>query len=112
MAPAQATGDPHDSLLSRVFARPSSTLGRVSAVALLVSVLLVIVNSAAVMPFTEAREGLSGVQWVVNAIIGGVLLAAGLVGLAAVVFRQERSWAVLLAIVLAAIALWLNLAGS
>ena len=112
MTHAQATGDRHDSLLSRVFALPSSRLGWISAVTLLVSVLLVVVNNVAVMPFTETRENLSGVQWAVNAIVGSVLLGAGLAGLAAVVWKQERSWAVLLAVVLAALVLSLNLAGG
>lgn len=79
---------------------PSTRIGRWSAVLLLVSLVLVVLNSALIMPTTESRAGLGTVQTVINVVIGSCVLAAGVCGLVALFIKRERSWTVFAASVL------------
>lgn len=78
---------------------PSSPMGRTAGWLLLVGVVLAVLNTVAILPFTERRTGLDALKGLVNAVAGGCLVAAGVGGVAAVVGRRERSWVLLLAIV-------------
>lgn len=62
--------------------------------------MLAVLNTVAILPFTESRSGLEALQGVVNALAGGCLVAAGVGGVAAVVGRRDRSWVLAVAIVL------------
>jgi cytochrome bd-type quinol oxidase subunit 2 len=95
------------------FALPSTSMGRVSLNLLLAGVVAVVVNNVAVMPFTEGRQpALDSVQWVVNTVVASIVLVAGAAGAWALVRQHERSWLVVLAVVLALLVLALNIAGG
>jgi uncharacterized membrane protein (UPF0136 family) len=56
-----------------------------------------------ILPFTELRTGLDAAQSAVNALAGGSLVAAGVGAVAAMLGRRERSWVLLLAILVLAV---------
>lgn len=78
---------------------PSSRLGRVAGWLLLLGVILVVLNTAVILPITESRSGLDAWQAVVNLLVGGCVVAAGAFGLVAMVFRRDRSWTLVVSIV-------------
>ena len=78
---------------------PSSRLGRVAGWLLLLGVILVVLNTAVILPFTESRSGLDAWQLAVNLLVGGCVVAAGACGLAAMIFRRDRSWTLVVSIV-------------
>jgi uncharacterized membrane protein len=74
---------------------PSSRLGRVSGWLLLLGVILVALNTVVILPFSQRRPGLDAWQAVVNLVVGGCVVAAGVSGVVAVVVRRDRSWTLL-----------------
>ncbi len=71
---------------------PSTGAGKWSARLLVLSLVLVLLNSLVMMPYTEARTGLQPVQNVSNLLVGLCVVSSGVSGLFAVVARGERSW--------------------
>lgn len=95
---------------ARFFARPSTQVGRWSAWLLIVSIVLIVLNSAVVMPATESASGLESVQRVINLGVFLCLAAAGAAGATGIVAKRERSWVAFVAFGLFALGLLLNLA--
>ena len=79
---------------------PSTSVGRWSAGLLLLSVVLVLLNNLVVMPFTEQRTGLETPQSIFNLAVFLFVAGAGLSGVFALLAKRERSWAVILAVIL------------
>jgi MFS family permease len=89
----QETQGPEPSLTSRVFSRPSSTLGWVAAAAMVASIVgVILINAAA----GQGTEGEHAWQRVVFVAVVLCLPASWILGLVAVFRRRERSWLVLL----------------
>lgn len=84
--------------VSGFLALPTTRIGKSSGYLLLLGVILVVLNSAIVMPATEGRAGLQAAQTVANAVVGLCVMAAGVCGLAAVLRKGERSWVLFLSI--------------
>lgn len=82
---------------------PSTRIGRWSGYLLLLGIVLVVLNSAVVMPFTESKAGLGTAQMVVNMAVGSCVVAAGVLGLLALLAKRERSWTLFLSIVILAL---------
>lgn len=70
-----------------------------------------VLNSAVVMPYTEARTGLDAVQNLSNALVGLLVVSSGIIGSYAVVARRERSWVIWVAILVLAVVLVLMMLG-
>jgi hypothetical protein len=94
---------------SGFFSLPSSGLGKWSAWLLVASLVLVLINNLAVMPWTEQTGGLDLAQSAVNLTVVACIAAAGLTGLVAVISKHERSAAVFSSILLLAFALAMNI---
>lgn len=88
---------------------PRTRLGRWSARLLLLSFLLILLNSAAIMPFTEQRGGLDLLQTVFNVAVGLSLVSAGICGAVAWITKAERSWVVVLSMLLLVVLLGMML---
>lgn len=93
-------GSAKPKLAATLFSLPSSRLGKWSASLLGVSLLLVVLNVAVVQPATERRVELETIQTIYNILVGLCVVAAGGSGLFALVAKRERSWIVLLAVLL------------
>lgn len=89
---------------------PSTNIGTWSAGLVLLSLVMILLNNLVAMPVTEQRTSLELAQRVLNLTVFLGVAVAGVTGLFAVVMKRERSWAVLVAIVLFIVALGLNLA--
>ena len=89
---------------------PSTPLGRGSAWLLAVSIILVLVNNLALMPWTERVGSLDVAQSAFSLTVFLCSVAAGATGLVAVISKRERSGIVFLAILLLAFALAMNVA--
>lgn len=89
---------------------PSTRAGAWSARLLVVSLALILLNTLVVMPHTEQRAGLELAQHVFNLAVFMCVAGAGVTGLFALVMRRERSWVVLVAVLLFILALGFNLA--
>lgn len=105
-APGPVTPKPLPGFLSL----PSTGLGKWSAWLLVASFVLILLNNAVVMPWTERAGDLDLVQGAVNLTAFLVVAAAGLTGLVAASWKRERSAVVFLSILLLAFALAMNLA--
>jgi magnesium-transporting ATPase (P-type) len=89
----RGTQESEPSLTSRVFSRPSSTLGWVAVVAMVASIAgVILINAAA----AEGTEGEHAWQRVVVVAVVLCLPASWILALVAVFRRGERSWLVLL----------------
>jgi hypothetical protein len=84
-------------LISRIFSRPSSALGRAAAASMAGSIGLVILLN---LTAEQGSDDVSGPQRVIFAGLVLCLFASGVLGLIAVFRRRERSWVVLLPAVL------------
>lgn len=104
-APGLATPNPS----SGFFSLPSTGLGKWSAWLLVASLVLVLMNNLAVMPWTEQAGGLDLAQSVFNLTVFASIAAAGLTGLVAVISKHERSAVVFLSILLLVFALAMNI---
>lgn len=77
---------------------PTTRVGRIAAILFAVALAAIVLNAAAIMPFTESRTDMDSVQQVVNLAVALSLLAAGLAGSWAIIRDRERSWVVWLAV--------------
>ncbi|MHB9003652.1 MAG: hypothetical protein ACYC6C_06250 [Coriobacteriia bacterium] len=84
---------------------PISSSGRLAAILLAVALAVIVLNAAVIMPFTESRTDMDGVQQVVNIAVALTLLVSGIVGSWAVIRDRERSWVVWLAVALTLVVL-------
>ena len=91
---------------------PSSRIGIWSAGLLATSLVLIVLNSAVVMPWTEQTSGLDAAQRTFNFGVFVVLAAAGFTGVVAVISKHERSVVLFLSILLLVHALVMNAAES
>ncbi|MDH4139938.1 MAG: hypothetical protein OEV43_05140 [Coriobacteriia bacterium] len=82
---------------------PSTSVGKWSARLLLLSLVLALLNSFVVMPVTEQRTSLELAQAVFNFAAWLCVASAGTSGLFALVVKRERSWAVVLSVVILAL---------
>ena len=85
---------------SRLFSLPSTRVGKWSSALLAISFVLVVLNTAVVQPITEARVGLHAAQSIYNVVVGLFVVGSGISGLYAVVLKRERSWTVILAVLI------------
>ncbi len=95
---------------SGFFSLPSTGLGKWSARLLVASAVLILLNNAVTMPWTERAGDLDLAQRTFNLTAFLVVAAAGLTGLVAAISKRERSAVVFLSILLLAFALAMNLA--
>lgn len=79
---------------------PSTSIGKWSASLLILSLVLMLVNTFVVLPVTEQRTGLELPQKVFSSAILLCVVSAGVTGLFALVMKRERSWAVVLSVLL------------
>jgi len=77
---------------------PTTSIGKWSAGLLLLSLVMVLLNTIVVMPVTEQRAGLELAQTLYNAVTGMCVVASGVSGLFALVMKRERSWVVVVAV--------------
>lgn len=89
---------------------PSTSVGKWSARLLLLSLVLVLLNSFVVMPATEQRMGLELAQQVFNFAVWLCVVSAGTSGLFALVMKRERTWAVVLSVVILGVVVGLMVA--
>jgi len=88
---------------------PSTSIGRWSAWLLLIAVALILLNNLVVMPETEQRTGLELAQQLFNLAAGLCIVFAGVTSLLAIVKKRERSWVLMLSVLLLVFALAFNL---
>jgi len=79
---------------------PSTSVGKWTARLLLLSVGLVLLNTLVVMPMTERRAGLEVPQTLFNIAIFLCVASAGISGTFALLMKRERSWVVIVSILL------------
>ena len=79
---------------------PSTRMGKWSARLLLLAVVLALLNTLVVMPFTEQRADLELPQTVFTFAVFLCVTAAGISGVFALVMKRERSWAVVVSVLL------------
>lgn len=79
---------------------PTTGVGRWSAWLLLASLALVLLNNIVVMPETERNIALELAQRLFNLAIFLCIAVTGLLGLLAIILKRERSWVLLLSILL------------
>lgn len=79
---------------------PSTSIGKWSARLLLLSLVLILLNTFVVMPATEQRTGLELAQAVFNFLLLLPVVSAGSSGLFALLMKRERSWVVVVAVLL------------
>lgn len=91
---------------------PSTSIGKWSAGLLLLSVALMLLNTLLVMPMTEQRTGLELAQAAFTWAVVLSLVSAGVSGLFALVVKHERSWAVIVAVLLAAVVMGAELVSA
>lgn len=84
----------------RFLGSPTSRLGWTSVWVFLASVVLASLNTLVIQPVTESRPGLDTPQMIYNVITGLTMLTAGGMGLVALIRSHERSWAVILPVVI------------
>ena len=89
---------------------PSTSIGKWPAGLLVLSLVLILLNTLVVMPVTELRTGLELAQNVFNFATFLCVASSGISGLLALVMKRERSWAVFVAVLLFILAVGLNLA--
>jgi hypothetical protein len=94
MATPTVPQDSRRSLGSRVFSRPSSTLGWVSAVVGWGTILLVVLNNLIAQQGKAGGRSTLEVAVILALLVG--LLTSGVTGVIAAIRKQERSGAVLL----------------
>lgn len=83
---------------------PSTGYGKWSARLLLVSLALILLNNVVVMPVTERQADLAHAQPAFNLVVGLCVIATGISGIAAALIKRERSWVVVLAVLLLIVA--------
>ena len=88
---------------------PATVTGRWSAWLLLMSLLLILLNTLVVMPQTEQRTGLELAQKAFNLIVFLCVFSSGATGLWAIVRERERSWVLFISLLLLVLALALNI---
>jgi len=90
---------------SGFLARPSSASGRVAVALFLVAIVLVALNASVIESLSLNGTLPSGFTAAFNIFVALWVLAAGISGLLAIVFKRERSWAVFVATVVPLIVL-------
>jgi hypothetical protein len=90
---------------------PSTTAGKRSARLLLLSLVLMMLNALVVLPATERRAGLELVRSVFTGIVVLSLASAGIGGLIALVRDRDRSWPVIVAVLLSISVIGLEVVG-
>lgn len=83
---------------SGFLALPSTRTGNWSARLLLLSLVLMLLNTTLVLPAIEQRPGFELTQRSVSSVIMLFVLATGATGLFALVKKRERSWVAILAV--------------
>jgi len=79
---------------------PSTRTGRVTTLLFAITLLLALLNAVLVMPYTESRTGLDAFQQAYNLVAGLFVVATGIVGIVSITRSRERSWAVMVPVVL------------
>jgi len=80
---------------------PSTTPGAWSTRLLLVSLALIVLNMLVVLPAIEQRASFDLLRQAYSFTIVLCLLSSGITGLVSLVSKHERSWTVMLAVVIA-----------
>lgn len=83
---------------SGFLALPSTSAGTWSARLLLLSLVLMLLNTTLVLPAIEQRPGFELTQSIVSSVIMLCVLATGATGLFGLVRERERSWVAILAV--------------
>jgi len=83
---------------SGILSLPTTQMGTWSARLLLAALVLVTLNAAVVMPLFERRPGFELPLRIFNVIVALSVLSAGVTGLIAFVRNRERSWVVIVSI--------------
>lgn len=82
---------------ARFLARPSSLAGRVSVTLFLIAIVLVVLDASVIEALSLNGTLSSTFTATFKLGVGACVFAAGLSGASAIVFKQERSWAVFVA---------------
>ena len=90
---------------------PSTSVGKWSARLLLLSLVLMLLNVFVVLPATEQRAGLELARSVFTSFVVLCLISAGVSGLIALVMKRERSWAVVVSVLLSAVVVGFEVVG-
>jgi hypothetical protein len=75
---------------------------------LLISLVLILLNTLVVMPQTEQQTGLELAQKIFNLFVFLCVFSSGVTGLWAIVMERERSWVLFIALLSLVLAIGLN----
>lgn len=81
----------------------------VTAVLFVIVLVLAALNTTVVMPYTESRTGNDAFQQAYNLFTGLFVVATGVLGVVSIVKDHDRSWAVVIPVLLALAALALQI---
>lgn len=87
----------------RFLSLPTTPMGRWAGRLLIAALLLVVLNTAVLMPITERHAGLSLLQTVFNVVVGLSVVSAGVCGVLGWMRQGDRSWVVVLSTLLLAL---------
>jgi len=79
--------------------RPSSVPGRVSVILFIIAIVLIALNASVIDSLSLNGAVSSGVAIAFGIMVGICVLATGISGLIAIIFKRERSWVVFVATV-------------